>query len=81
MVDTELLNKYITASGLKIGYIVEILGISRQAFDRKRNGNVPFKAVEVFALVTLLKISDKDKTKIFYPEVEKKVDLQKEALA
>ena len=64
-VDTGLLNQYIENSGLKIGYIVETLGISRQAFDRKRNGVISFKASEVYVLCDLLKISQTDKPAIF----------------
>lgn len=64
-VDTRLLNQYIENSGLKIGYIVEALGISRQAFDRKRNGIISFKAAEVYVLCDLLKISQTDKLTIF----------------
>ena len=64
-VDTELLDKYIENSGLKLGYIIEKLGISRQAFDRKRKGLVAFRAAEVYVLCDLLKISEEDKPKIF----------------
>ena len=64
-VDTQLLNEYIEKSGLKIGFIVEKLGISRQAFDRKKNGYVTFKAPEVYVLCDLLKIPDDIKPKIF----------------
>ena len=64
-VDTELLNKYIDQSGLKIGYIVETLGISRQAFDRKRNGFVSFNAAEIYVLCDLLSIPSYDKPIIF----------------
>lgn len=64
-VDTELLNLYIDKSGLKIGHIVDTLGISRQAFDRKRNGKVSFKASEVYVLCDMLSIPSFDKPKIF----------------
>lgn len=64
-VDTGLLNQYIENSGLKIGYIVDTLGISRQAFDRKRNGLISFKASEVYVLCDLLRISNADKLSIF----------------
>lgn len=67
--NSDLLNKYIDNSGLKIGFIVEKLGISRQAFDKKRKGETAFRASEVFVLCTLLNITDDDiKNKIFYPE-------------
>lgn len=64
-VDTELLNKYIDKSGLRISFIVGTLGISRQAFDRKRKGLVSFRAPEVYVLCDLLKIPDDIKPKIF----------------
>lgn len=65
-IDTEMLNKYIDQSGLKIGYIVETLGISRQAFDRKRNGFVSFTAAEVYVICDLLSIPSYDKSIIFW---------------
>lgn len=64
-VDTELLDKYISDSGLKVGFIVEKLGISRQAFDRKRKGEVAFRAAEIYVICDLCKIPDIDKPKIF----------------
>ena len=64
-VDTVLLDKYIEDSGLKVGYITDSLGISRQAFDKKRKGKVAFRASEVFVLCALLKIPDAEKPKIF----------------
>ena len=70
-VDTEKLDNYIEKSGLKIGYIVDNIGISRQAFDMKRKGNISFKASEVYVLCDLLKIPDFDKPKIFAVKVEK----------
>lgn len=66
-VDTELLNEYIEKSGLRIGYIVETLGISRQAFDKKRKGIIAFRAPEVYVLCDLLKIPEDIKPKIFLP--------------
>lgn len=64
-VDATLLEDYIENSGYKIGYIVEQLGISRQAFDRKMKNKNKFRASEVYVLCDLLKISKKDKQKIF----------------
>lgn len=64
-VDTELLNEYIKKSGYRIDYIVDTLGISRQAFDRKRKGNISFRAPEVYVLCDMLKIPDDIKPKIF----------------
>lgn len=68
-IDTELLNKAIEDSGLRTSFICDTLGISRQAFDKKRKGKICFRKSEVYVLCDLLRISDNSlKTKIFYPE-------------
>lgn len=67
-VDGVLLDNYIENSGLKIGFIVEKLGISRQSFDKKRKGDTPFRASEVYVLCDLLNIVESDKPKIFCPK-------------
>lgn len=67
-VDTELLEDKISESGLKIDYIVENLGLSRQGFSKKRKGITPFKVAEVYVLCDLLNIENADKVKIFYPK-------------
>lgn len=67
-IDSTLLENYIEKSGLKIGFIVNKLGISRQSFDMKRKGNTPFRASEVYVICDLLKISENDKSKIFCPK-------------
>lgn len=64
-VDTKLLDEYIETSGLRVGYIVDTLGISRQAFDMKRKGKYSFRASEVYVLCDLLKIPDDVKPQIF----------------
>lgn len=67
--DTDLLNRYIDESGLRIGFIVEQMGISRQAFDKKRKGEVLFRLPEIYLLCDILGIRDEEtKRKIFYPE-------------
>lgn len=68
IVDTELLNEYISNSGLKKSFIIEQLGISRQAFSDKSKGKTPFRKSEVYVLCDLLGIKTTDKAKIFYPE-------------
>ena len=67
MVDTQLLDEKIKSSGLKCGYIVEKLGISRQAFDRKRNNKYAFRGAEIYVICDLLKITDdNEKNRIFF---------------
>ena len=64
-VDSAMLDEYIKKSGLRIDFIVNTLGISRQAFDRKRKGKMSFRAPEVYVLCDLLKIPEDIKPKIF----------------
>ena len=67
MVDTELLNKKIKDSGLKVSYIVDNLGISRQGFDMKKKNKTPFRVAEIFVLCSLLNIdNDIEKKNIFF---------------
>lgn len=68
LVNTDLLNEKIEQSGLRVGYIVDTLGLSRNGFDLKRNGKNAFRMSEVYVLCSLLNITDKEeKSKIFYP--------------
>ena len=64
-IDTELLDQAIIKSGLKTNYICETLGISRQAFDKKRKGKVAFRKAEVYVLSKLLRLSEDQEKKIF----------------
>lgn len=67
-VDSERLEAAIKKSGLRMSYIVEQLGITRQGFDYKRKGKTSFRQSEVYVLCDLLKLSDQEKTEIFFPE-------------
>ena len=64
-VDTELLEAYIEKSGLRIDYIIDKLGISYEAFKRKRKGLMSFRGSEVYVMCDLLKIPEDDSKKIF----------------
>lgn len=66
-VNTQLLDEKIEESGLKLGFIVDTLGLSRQGFDKKRKGITPFKAPEIYVLCDLLKISNTERESIFLP--------------
>lgn len=66
-VDYPALSEKIEQSGVKIGFICEKLGISRAAWNKKKNGISSFRAVEVFAICSILGISEQDKEKIFLP--------------
>ena len=67
-VDTERLDAAIKKSGLRPGYIVEQLGITRQGFDYKRKGKTTFRQSEVYVLCDLLGLTDQEKIEIFFPE-------------
>lgn len=67
-IDTELLDEWITKSGYKVGFLVEKMGISRTAFDKKRKGRIPFRKSEVYVMCDMLQLPNDIATKIFYPE-------------
>lgn len=66
MVDTQYLGKKIEDSGLRVGFIVEKLGISRQAFDFKRKNFRKFRTAEIYVLCDLLNIQDEERQRIFF---------------
>ena len=66
-VDTALLEEAIDNSGLRINYILDQLGISRQSFDRKRKGVDSFRQSEVYVLCDLLHLNTEMKKQIFFP--------------
>lgn len=68
MVNTQLLDDRIESSGLKRGYIVEKLGLSRFGFDKKLKGQTPFRVAEIYVLCDLLNISESEKQRIFFDE-------------
>ena len=66
-IDTKLLDDAIERSGLRTSYISEKLGITRQAFDRKRKGFTAFRQSEVYVMCDLLKLNDEQGNEIFFP--------------
>lgn len=66
MLDTQLLDDKIKKSGLKLGFLVENLGLSRNGFDKKRKGVTPFRTAEIYVLCDLLNLSDSEKAAIFF---------------
>lgn len=59
MVNTELLNEKIRQSGLKIGFIAQELGITRQGLYYKITNERAFKPDEIKILCNLLNINSK----------------------
>ena len=68
MVNTDLLDQRIEDSGLKIGFIIEKLGLSRTGFDKKRRGINKFRVAEVYVICDLLNLSDEERHSIFYAD-------------
>lgn len=66
MVDTQHLAEKIDNSGLKIGFIVDKLGITRQAFDYKKRNKRKFRTAEIYVLCDLLNIPDDERQEIFF---------------
>ncbi len=73
MVNTELLGKRVTDSGLKLSFIAEKMGISRLTLYRKLRSQRVFTVDEVNDLCRILAITDLgEKERIFFAsEVEK----------
>lgn len=67
-VNTQLLDKAIKDSGIKISFLCEKLGLSRNGFEKKRKGITPFRGSEIYVICDLCRISESDKCLIFYPD-------------
>lgn len=72
MTNTEMLKREIKHSGLKLCYIAEGCGVTRQQLNRKINNIAPFKAAEIQILCNMLHIDDLNKKEqiFFAPSVE-----------
>ena len=66
MTNEKKLRMKIESSGYRLRYIAEKLGISYQAFLNKIHGKSSFKAPEIATLCQVLKITDKERTLIFF---------------
>lgn len=71
MTDTCKLYYKIKSVGLKISYLAEQLGLSRQGLANKINGETEFYASEINKLSELLKLTPEEREEIFF---NKKVD-------
>lgn len=66
MVNTQLLDEKIKNSGLKTSFICETIGISRQAFDKKKKNVYKFRLSEIYVLCDLLRIPIAERQSIFF---------------
>ena len=67
MTNTKLLKEVIEKSGLKVGFIAEFVGISRQSLWNKINNISPFNQYEIDKMCEVLGITSlKQKEAIFF---------------
>lgn len=70
MTNTKMLQKIIEESGLKINFIADFVGISRQALWNKINNVSQFNQYEIERLCDILKITSlKTKEAIFFAKM------------
>lgn len=70
MTNTDLLKEKIEKSGLKIGFIADFVGISRQLLWKKINNLTPFNQYEIDKMCEVLRITSlKEKEAIFFARV------------
>lgn len=70
MTNTVMLKDVIEKSGLKIGFIADFMGISRQLLWKKVNNQTPFNQYEIDSLCGVLKISNlRTKEAIFFAKM------------
>ena len=67
MTNTGLLKEKVLSSGLKMGFIAEFVGISRQLLWKKINNLTPFNQYEIDKMCAVLKITSlREKESIFF---------------
>lgn len=66
MTDTYKLRYKIKSSGLKISYLAEQLGLSRQGLANKINGDTEFIASEISKMSDLLRLTLEEREEIFF---------------
>lgn len=68
MTDTNALKKCISDSGISISFIAHKMGISREGFYKKMNGETEFKASEICSLKELLGMTNAKRDAIFFAD-------------
>ena len=66
MTDTILLRRKIESMGIKLVFVAERLGITKQALDRKLKDGSDFKAYQMIILKDMLRLSNKEAREIFF---------------
>ena len=66
MTNTQLLREKMEQSGYKLRFIASQVGLTYQGFLNKLNNRKEFKASEIKALSDLLKLTEAERTAIFF---------------
>ena len=66
MINTKLLEKKISDSGMTMVSLAEKTGISRESLYNKLKENTEFKASEIFSLSKVLRLSTRERYAIFF---------------
>ena len=64
----ELLRSFIRDNGLKVSFLADKIGMTRQSLHAKLNGTRPFTQAEIMALKIALHMNDDDFLRIFFAE-------------
>ena len=75
----ELLRAFIRDSGIKVSYLAEKIGMTRQSLHAKLNGSRTFTQSEIMALKIALHMNDEDFMHIFFAECVPETTTSKEA--
>ena len=67
MVDLEQLNKAIKDSGLKLGHLAKLLGVSRTTLWKKLHGDVAISLHEANIIASAIDMTKSQKLSIFLP--------------
>lgn len=66
MTNSKLLSDEISNSGMTVTFIAQKIGITREGFYKKLNNSTEFKASEIVALQSILRLSNNRRDEIFF---------------
>ncbi len=66
MTNTNLLREKIRASGYRLNFVAEKIGLTYAGLLKKINNETEFKASEIVALKKLLDLTDEEANEIFF---------------
>lgn len=76
MTDTVALREKIKSMGVKLTFVADTLGMTKQALDRKLKDGSDFKAYQMIILKDLLHLTNKEARDIFFAKDVDKISTQ-----